>query len=224
MHPYRLIPRVLMQAQYLKNKPLVQAVNEFSSYASQLFLHHLFDDDEEHTSQLLIALSSIYLYRNIQSSMFHAIPIHCKHVSDINRMLDNFQNSLFEEYGNADLQREHLYQTHYLNVYMFCQYLMYKALDNHLKEDFQNILETELQAFVVKEFGRVPWTWSEMFSWIVMMMALLLVMVSALVLIPSITQWVASQCAIEMVSVIVSGIGGLFVGGFLLAYNCSIRG
>ena len=183
----------------------------------------MFDDDGEHTTQLLIALSSLYLYRNIQSSMFHAIPIHCKHVSDINRVLDTFQYSLLEEYGEADLQRELLYQAHYLNVYMFCQYLMYKALDSQFKEDFQRILETELQAFVVKEFGIVPWTWSEVLSSILMVMALLLVMISALVLLPSMTQWVASQCAIEMISVIVCGISGLCLGGVVLTYTCTTR-
>jgi len=212
-----------MHAQYLKSKPMVQAVNEFSSYVSQLFLYHLFDDDEEHTSQLLIALSSISLYRNIQSSMFHAIPLHCKNISDINRILDNLQYSLFEEYGQADLRRELNYQAHYLNVYMFCQYLMYKALDHHLKEDFQSILEKELQTFVFKEFGSVPWTWGEIFNFILMAMALLLLMFSVLVLIPSITQWVASQCAIEMISIIVSGISGLFLGGFVLAHTCTTR-
>ena len=220
MHPYRLIPRVLMQAQYLKNKPLIQAVHEFSAYVSQLFLYHLFDEDEEDNKQLMIVLASISFYRQLQASMFQTIP-ECD--INANRALDDLRYSIVQEYGKADLHRELVYQAHYFNVYLFCQYLMYKAINQHLKEDFQSILETELTAFVVKEFGLVPWTLAEIFSCILMVMALLLVIASTLLLIPSMTQWVAGQYAIQAVSLIVSGVCGLFLGGFMLTYTCCLK-
>lgn len=239
MHPYRLIPRVLVQAEILKNKPRVQAVNEFSSFVSELFLYHLFDEDEDCSTHLMIAFASLSFYKLLLPSLCHAcetahlafkedvINPNDSYANQMFLMADNIQMKLKEEYEGlaqeGHLQHQILYQNHYLRVFMFCHYLMFKALTLPSQSNFRKVLEIELKEFVVQEFGSIPWTNREIFAFTLSFMGILLAGMGGIILIPTITQLIVGLLLIQYEMVIFAGALGILIGAILYCLSGTVQ-